>query len=158
MRTIETQRLRLYPLENHELRQLIDEETSAELKQAYQEMLDGCINDPERRIWHTIWLMELKETPGTIVGDFCFKGVSTDGMVEIGYGLREGFCKKGYMTEVVQVVSQWALKQEGITRVEAETELENIASKKVLLNAGFTENGRFGEEGPRYTFLGKECR
>lgn len=64
--------------------------------------------------------MELKEKPGTIVGDFSFKGISPDGMIEIGYGLKKGYCKNGYMTETVKAVSAWALEQDEVTRVEAE--------------------------------------
>ena len=63
--------------------------------------------------------MELKEKPGTIVGDFSFKGISPDGMIEIGYGLKKGYCKNGYMTEAVKAVSAWALEQDEVTRVEA---------------------------------------
>lgn len=37
--------------------------------------------------------------------------------------------------------------------MEAETTLDNAASKQVLLRAGFTENGVQGEEGPRYVFV-----
>ena len=42
--------------------------------------------EPDNRIWYAVWNMELKNVPGTIVGDFCFKGLGKDGVVEIGYG------------------------------------------------------------------------
>lgn len=32
----------------------------------------------------------------------------------------------------------------------AETDAENIASQKVLLQSGFISNGKMGEEGPRF--------
>lgn len=150
MAKIETERLYLYPVSNGEMEKLIAEETNAELQRAYQEMLQGCINEPDKRLWYAVWYMELKDKPGTIVGDFSFKGITADGMVELGYGLREGFCGQGYMTETVKAVTAWALAQDGVTRVEAETDSDNVASQKVLDKAGFRPTGEVGEEGPRY--------
>ena len=149
---IESERLLLYPISDKKMEQLIENEQDADLKQAYSEMLQGCINEPEKRMWHAVWFMELKSQPGTIVGDLSFKGLATDGMVELGYGLREGYCGHGYMTEAVKAMTKWALRQEGVTRVEAETTSENKASQKVLTNAGFILTGETGEEGPRFLF------
>ncbi len=58
-------------------------------------------------------------------------------MVEIGYGLKEEYRHHGYMTEAVKVITEWALSQDGVKQVEAETDAENIASQKVLLQSGF---------------------
>ena len=150
---IESERLNLYPISDGEMRQLIEETKEPEMKQAYTEMLQGCFDAPKMRMWYAVWFMELKDKPGTIVGDFCFKGLGEDGTVEIGYGLRAGFCGNGYMTEAVKTVAEWALKQEGVKRVEAETAEENEASKRVLEKAGFKPTGTFGEEGPRYHYF-----
>ena len=148
--TVETERLYLSPISDSEIVQLMETEADAEMKQAYSEMLDGCRRHPRQRIWYTVWLMELKSQPGTIVGDFCFKGRNPDGMVELGYGLREGFCGRGYMTEAVRAIAGWALSQPGVTRVEAETESQNLASQKVLAASGFVPLGICGAEGPRF--------
>lgn len=147
---IETQRLYIYPVSNDEMRKIIDDETDPEMKQAYSEMLEGCIKHPNIRVWYAVWLMELKDNPGIIVGDLCFKGLNDNGMVEIGYGLRDGFCGFGYMTESVKAVCGWALKQEGVQKVEAETDPDNKASQKILTNCGFVPTGVIGEEGPRF--------
>ena len=152
---IETERLYLYPISDGELQRLIDGEKDPELKQAYTEMLQGCIREPGNRIWHTVWLMELKSRPGTVVGDLSFKGLASDGVVEIGYGLRDGFCGSGYMTEAVRTISDWALRQQGVTGVEAETEPGNASSLRVLARAGFVPTGVLGAEGPRFRFRGK---
>lgn len=147
---IESKGLNLFPISDDEMRHLIENEESEELKQAYGEMLQGCIDHPDQRVWHAVWFMELKEKPGTIVGDFCFKGLGEDGMVEIGYGLRDGCCGNGYMTEALIAVSDWALTQNGVEIVMAETTEKNEASKKVLQRAGFHFSGQYGEEGPIY--------
>ena len=149
---LETDRLFLYPIENDAMRALIAAEPDAETKQAYIEMLDGCLREPQNRVWYAVWLMELRDPPGKIVGDFCFKGLNADGMVEIGYGLRAGCCGKGYMTEAVRAITAWALVQPGVTRVEAETDPQNIASQRVLSACGFVPTGTMGEEGPRFVF------
>ena len=149
---IETERLLLNPIDDDALKALIEKETDAELKQAYSEMLQGCIEHPEHRIWQTVWVMALKSEPGTIVGDLSFKGLNDDGMVEIGYGLRAGFCGKGYMTEAVSAICRWAAKQDGVTRIEAETTAENRDSQRVLAYSGFIPLGVCGEEGPRFLY------
>ena len=152
MTKIESDRLVLYPISDTELRKLIDNEPESELKQAYSEMLQGCIEHPEQRIWYTVWYIELKNQPGTIVGDLSFKGLNADGMVEIGYGLRNGFCKNGYMTEAVRTICEWAVSQEGVTRIEAETTAENRESQRVLYSAGFIPTGECGAEGLRFIY------
>ena len=149
---IETERLLLYPIDDDALKALIEKETDAELKQAYSEMLQGCIEHSVHRIWYTVWVMALKSEPDTIVGDLSFKGLNDDGMVEIGYGLREGFCGNGYMTEAVRALCQWAVEQDGVTRIEAETTAENLSSQRVLAHAGFIPSGECGEEGPRFLY------
>ena len=132
------------------MRLVIETESDPEMKQAYMEMLEGSLSNSDKRIWYAIWNMELKDESGIIVGDFCFKGLSDDGVIEIGYGLKEEYRHHGYMTEAVKVITEWALSQESVKQVEAETNAENIASQKVLLQSGFISNGKMGEEGPRF--------
>lgn len=99
--------------------------------------------------------MELKDAPGTVVGDFSFKGLGKDGIVEIGYGLKKPYRHHGYMSETVKVITEWALSQDNVRIVEADTDVNNIASQKVLMRAGFIKNGKIGEEGPRFVYGGK---
>lgn len=160
---LESERLYLYPIGDAELELLIAQEQDPALRQAYTEMLEGCRREPEQRIWHAPWLMERKDAPGTVVGDLGFKGLAEDGTVELGYGLREGCCGHGYMTEAVRLISAWALRQTGVARLEAETEADNLASQRVLAACGYVPNGVIGAEGPRYVYRcpgseGKEGR
>ena len=149
---VETERMYLYPLSDEEMRLVIEKESDPEMKQAYTEMLEGSLSNPDKRIWYAIWNMELKDDPETIVGDFCFKGFGDDGVIEIGYGLKEEYRHHGYMTEAVIAITEWALSQDGVKQVEAETDAENIASQKVLFRSGFVSNGKMGEEGPRFVY------
>ena len=153
---VETERMYLYPLSDEEMRLVIENESDSEMKQAYTEMLEGSLSNSDKRIWYAIWNMELKDESGIIVGDFCFKGLSDDEVIEIGYGLKEEYRHHGYMMEAVKVITEWALSQEGVKQVEAETDAENIASQKVLFRTGFIRNGKMGEEGSRFVYGGKK--
>ena len=149
---LESERLRLRPLRDEEMREMIRNEQEPDLRQAYSEMLQGCLLEPENRLWHVIWGIERKDEPGTFIGELSFKGRNPDGMAEIGYSLRTGFCGKGYMTEALRRITEWALAQAGVARVEAETAPDNLASQRVLAACGFIPTGTRGEEGPRFVY------
>lgn len=151
---VESERLSIRALDDREMEALVEVAADEGVKQAYAEMLAGCRREPEKRVWHAVWVMEPKEGAGEAVGDLSFKGLGADGMVELGYGLRKGCCGKGYMTEAVRAMAAWAASQPGVTRVEAETEAGNGASRRVLERAGFAATGETGAEGPRFVWRG----
>ncbi len=146
---IETERLKLYPASKEQMEVFIESQTVDVLKAAYIEMLNGCLDHSEQWDWYAIWMIELKD--GTHIGELCFKGLSPDGISEIGYGINDDYQGYGYATEAVKAVSEWALRQPIVTSLEAETNEDNISSKRVLDKCGFVPNGTIGEEGPRYT-------
>lgn len=148
---VTTERLTIYPLPDSEINFLIDEESDQDLKLAYISMLSGCVSNPEQRIWYAPWAIQRKSDK-QIVGDLCFKGLNSDGMVEIGYGIYPEFSGKGFMTEAVTAMAKWAMRQSDVSRVEAEIDPDNIASQKILLKSGFLPTGTIGEEGPRYVY------
>ena len=127
---------------------IISSETNAELKAAYSEMLDGCLNNPDQWEWYAIWIIELSD--GTHIGDLCFKGLDSNGVAGIGYGVLEEYQGQGYATEAVEAVLRWAFQNPNVTAIEAETDADNAASKRVLEKCGFLANGIIGKEGPRY--------
>ncbi len=145
---IETQRLTLTVATRGEMEQIIAATEEDELKQAYREMLQGCLDHPEQWDWYAIWLITRKD--GTHIGDLSFKGLHPDGSVEIGYGIDPAFWGNGYATEAVDAAVRWALEQPGVIRVEAETDPHNSASQRVLEKCGFLPSGTTGEEGPRF--------
>lgn len=146
---IETKRLRIYPASQKQMEEFIETQTVDVLKAAYTEMLNGCLAKPEQWEWYAIWMIELKN--GTHIGELCFKGLTPDGIAEIGYGINDEYQGQGYASEAVKAVSEWAFQQPDVTALEAETDDENIASKRVLEKCGFVLNGIIGEEGPRYS-------
>ena len=48
--------------------------------------------------------------------------LSDEEVIEIGYGLKEEYRHHGYMTEEVKAITEWALSQENVKLVEAETD------------------------------------
>lgn len=142
---IETNRLKIYPATRLQMEKFISEQEISELKTAYSEMLEGCLTHPNLWKWYAIWMIELKN--GTHVGELCFKGISNEGLTEIGYGILEKYQKQGYATEAISAVVDWALNQPNITGVTAEIDKENTASIKVAKKAMFIETGNEGKEG-----------
>ncbi|MGX8692202.1 MAG: GNAT family N-acetyltransferase [Clostridia bacterium] len=145
---IETRRLRIRPAAKEQMEAMIAAETDGELKAAYTQMLEGSLRHPEQWVWYAIWTIERED--GVPVGNLCFKGFNPDGSVEIGYGIAEGYRGHGYATEAVTAAVEWALRQSGVARVEAETDPDNRISQRVLEKCGFVPNGLAGEEGPRF--------
>ena len=85
---VKMKRLNLSIATDEEMQKLILEETVEEMKQAYTEMLEGCQVHPFQRMWYAVWFMKLADGSDEIIGDLCFKGITNDGVVEIGYGIR----------------------------------------------------------------------
>ena len=145
---IETENLKIYAASQNEMENFIELQTNDNLKTAYKEMLSGCLENPEQWEWYAIWMIELKD--GTHIGEMCFKGLDSNGVVEIGYGIMEQYQEHGYATEAVKAISAWAFQEPKVTAIEAEIDDKNIASKKVLEKCGFVFTGKNGKEGPRY--------
>jgi RimJ/RimL family protein N-acetyltransferase len=73
---------------------------------------------------------------GQAIGGLGFKGQPNDGCVEIGYGLVPSARGHGYVAEAVIALLTVA-DDRGLSRVIADTTLDNIASQKTLIRAGF---------------------
>lgn len=150
MTAVTTERMIIFPISREELKSKMEKERSVEMKQAYSEMLAGCVDHPKQHLWYTVWMMQLKEENKPFVGDLCFKGLDENGTVEIGYGIYPEYEGRGLTTEAVIAMTRWASEQPGVRHIEAETDPYNIASQRVLQKAGFLPNGVMGEEGPRF--------
>ena len=73
---------------------------------------------------------------GGPVGGIGFKGQPDGGCVEIGYGLAPSARGHGYAAEAVIALLTVAADH-GLSRVIADTTLDNIASQRTLIRAGF---------------------
>jgi RimJ/RimL family protein N-acetyltransferase len=164
MLKLETERLILVPLslENFKLylenrRKLEEnlevvvtgEKTSPEKKKIFQEPYEKAKKDSTNHLWYTHWQVILKKENRFVCG-ITFKGIPNDaGEVEIGYGTREGYKNKGYMTETVSRLIKWTFEQEEVNSVLAETNKDNKASQKVLEKSGLR---KFRDTDKRYWY------
>ena len=148
IRMVENGHIKIYPASRERMEKQIYSETDAELKKAYEEMLEGCLAHPDQCDWYAMWMIEKMD--GTHIGDLCFKGLEADCNPEIGYGILEEYQGQGFATEAVKLALNWAFQHPEIRAVEAEADPDNVASQKVLKKCGFRLSGEIGEEGPRY--------
>ena len=149
---IETERLELIPLMPHQLEKWVEDISSLEkelnvfykaepISGFFLEIVRGqlaiTIKNPEDYMWHSFWLL-IRKSDRVVVGSADFKNIPNDSKeVEIGYGLGKEFEHKGYMTEAIKTMCDWALKQNGVSNIIAETDLDSFASQKILERCGF---------------------
>jgi len=148
---LKTKRLTIIPLNEYHLRLLIDDwqkmesnlgvkmtgyKLENEIAIAMKECLQSVIDDSQNYLWHTNWIIILKEE-NRIIGGACFKGKpDASGNMEIGYGINEKYRNKGYATEAVSRMIKWVLARKNVKTVIAETEKDNIPSWRVLEKNG----------------------
>lgn len=154
---IETNRLILKPLTYQQMLKYVKNDHSLEaelklnnstmvlsplLKEALeQSILPNLKDDNKNYLFFTLWTVINKEENRS-VADICFQGEPNEqGEVEIGYGTYEQHQEKGYMTEAVQGLLNWAAKQTKINAVIASTDKANIASYTVLEKNAFIKVG-----------------
>ncbi len=120
-------------------------------KEAIQnDLLPNFGNDEYNNLFFTIWIVIEKQSM-FIIGSFCFHGTPNNiGEIEVGYGIDKEFQNKGYATELVERIINWAKTQDNITSIIGITEGKNIASIKVLQKNSFelTESS----ENLKYTY------
>ena len=73
---------------------------------------------------------------GQAIGGIGFKGQPDDGSGEIGYGLVPSARGHGYAAEAVLALMTVAAHH-GLHKVIADTTMENVASQRTLIRAGF---------------------
>jgi len=90
--------------------------------------------DPNLLGWG-VWLVISKDSKEAI-GDIGFKGQPVDETVEVGYGFLPEAQNKGYATESVKALIDWAFSTNEVKQVIAECHKENQPSIKVLEKLG----------------------
>ncbi|GAA0562437.1 GNAT family N-acetyltransferase [Actinomadura livida] len=79
---------------------------------------------------------------GGLLGTIGLFKVSWDHLTsEVGYGMRRGVRGRGYATEALSLVTDWALRDCGLFRVELRAMVTNHASVRVAEKAGYTREG-----------------
>lgn len=157
---IETQRLILKPLTYSQLEKYaqcdnsLEKELnlnpssrtiSTELREALENTILPSVADMTKNyLFVTLWTAISKDEH-KMVGDLCIIGEpNADGEIEIGYGTYDEFQGKGYMTEMVSGIIEWARTQATVKAVIASTEKTNTPSFKVLEKNNFSKIGETG--------------
>lgn len=152
---VETTRLLIKPLTHDQLIKYINADhsleqelglnntsrvISSELREALEQTILPNVADVSKNyLFSTLWTIILKEQ-NKMIGDLCFVGEPNHtGEIEIGYGTYEDFRGKGYMTEAVNGMIQWAEKQKNVKTIIASTEKTNTASFTILKNNNFVK-------------------
>lgn len=154
---IESDRLKLIPLKHHQLllfdnhwdelqRTLglnatvmeVDDQAKADIAEALNHFwLPNTHNYPDLYFWYTNWLVVLKSI-NMAVGGIGFNGYPNDyGETSIGYMIHEQHRGNDYATEAVNALCGWGFNFSILKNVKADTGIQNMASQRVLLKAGF---------------------
>jgi len=150
---IKTERLTLKPLTYQQLVKYIkcdnslevelrlnrtSRNVSPELKEALEQTILPNVKDESKNyLYSTLWTA-ISKIDNKMVGDLCIVGEpNTEGEIEIGYGTYDEFKNKGFMTEAVSGIIEWAKTQLEVKAIVATTEKNNIASFKVLEKNNF---------------------
>lgn len=153
---IESERLRLIPL-NYEhlcayqnpelLAQMLDLsmhkiEVEEPFDSGFIEALDNfwkpkVLANPADFQWFTNWLIVLKDTKRSIGGIGLVGLPNEKGETETGYGIDLNHREKGYISEALGCLTQWAFLNPDLKAIIAHTLIETNASQTVLKKNGF---------------------
>jgi [ribosomal protein S5]-alanine N-acetyltransferase len=112
---------------------------STKLKEAFEQTILPNVADPNRNYLYSTAISKREKQ---MVGDLCIVGEPNEaGEIEIGYGTYDEFQNKGYMTEIVAGIIQWAKTQPKVKAIIASTEKVNAASFNVLQKNDFLKTG-----------------
>jgi RimJ/RimL family protein N-acetyltransferase len=106
---------------------------SPELKDAFEQtILPNVADKSNNYLYSTLWTA-ISKLENKMIGDLCIVGEpNVNGEIEIGYGTYEEFQNRGFMTEIVSGIIEWAKTQPKVNSLIASTEKTNTASFKVL--------------------------
>lgn len=154
---IKTDRLRLIPLDAAMLADLqagrlvleqrlglnpstmeISPGMAAEIEEAMEFWRDFTINHPADYRWGTNWEIVLDAEKVSIGGIGMGGPPNQEGQVTVGYHIDVRHHRKGYASEALAALRDWALQQPHCTAMVAFTPVENLPSQKVLRKCGFT--------------------
>ena len=126
---LETEQLIMIPIDSQsaQIKEAQNYDNGPQIANHVKELED----DPTLYGWGS-WLV-LRKSDGLIIGDAGFKGrPDANQQVEVGYGFLESEWGKGYATEAVGRLLDWAFYTKAVRKVTAETDLNNIGSIRVL--------------------------
>lgn len=130
---LETNRLRIIPCTKETVQMAINQNyDNGPQIPTYLVQLD---KDPSLLYWGC-WIV-VRKFDDRVIGDIGFKGKPDENkVVEIGYGFLKDYWNKGYATEAMEALIQWALNTSKVEKIKAETLNDNFGSIRVLEKLG----------------------
>jgi ribosomal-protein-alanine N-acetyltransferase len=139
-------RLRLCQLTSSEMRALLDGGEQPGRRWAEGYPLDGTlvalamqVEQQHQGVARGVFglFQVLRRSDDVVIGDVGFHSPPDDlGEVSVGFGVVPAVRGRGYATEALRTLLDWALQQPEVRVVHADTDLVNLASQRVLVSAG----------------------
>ena len=87
------------------------------------------------------WVAVLRET-GTVIGTIGFMWYSSENRsAELGYSFSREYWNRGFATQALKAVTDAAFRSLPLNRVEAQYDVRNPASGRVMQKCGFRQEG-----------------
>ena len=138
---IQTTNLSLIPMTKEQTLAMVEAMTPEDRAQVSAEWLAQLHASASKDVWKHGFSIVHHEAD-VEVGQCAFKGPpSSDGIVEIAYGINPEHRSNGYATEAAAGLTDFALSCNEVRVVRAHTLPENNASVKVLTKCGFRHIG-----------------
>lgn len=101
-----------------------------------------------------VWVATLADGTEVAAGGFGGRPGGNERLT-VGYHVHEDHRGQGYATELLSLLTEWALVQPGVERVRATIKPDNAASLRVAEKAGFERSGRTrtSDDGELLVFL-----
>jgi RimJ/RimL family protein N-acetyltransferase len=160
---LETERLQLRRLTEDDVENLVELDGDPEVmryinggrptprEEIEHELLPAIFGQYERYAGFGFWAA-VEKSSGRFVGWFHFRPGqdAPPGEVELGYRLRKSAWGKGYATEGSRALVEKGFAELGVQRVVASTMVVNVASRRVMENAGLKYVRTFHQPWPDY--------
>ncbi len=126
-------------------------------KLAMEEFLARVEQHPGLAGWLSWYWVLVKGDTRTLIGSGGFTGAPFNGEAMVGYAVLEPYRHRGYGSEAVSALINWAFARPGVQRIVAETGHTNKASIRLLEKCGFEYAGKGFERGTiRYVMPGEK--
>lgn len=151
MLVIETERLKIFPLDQsclelcisdfNEMEKVLglaitDRKLGDREKNVYKIRLKSVENNPTNYMWNTVWIVALKEE-NRFIGSIMIKNYPNEnGEVIVGYSIEIDYRRNGFMTEALKNLTKWMFSNPEVKFILADTLKSNIPSHRVLQKIG----------------------
>ncbi|MFC0270866.1 GNAT family N-acetyltransferase [Metabacillus herbersteinensis] len=129
-----TKRLKLIPATEELMRTSSDDYEMGDHIDYYLSIIE---NDTSYKGWG-VWFV-YQQSDGLLIGDIGYKGKPYEGTVEVGYGISTNVQNRGYATEAIEALMNWAFTSTDVHRIKAECLEDNGPSLSVLKKLGMNQ-------------------